>query len=354
MLSKFVSVSVLAIAIIAIVVRINPEIVLKLPNGFIFYAIMGHTPPPYFDMSAWQSDEMKTWIRSGDVVVSVNAKSGTNWLLYMTHLIRVKGEIEKYPFTDIMLNTPWPSIVHEPGQTWVEVKEAMFSNEIQQYWNHKDYPFRVFKAHEMPETYSKDIPGATLPIKSRRDLKFIAATRNPLDQMRSFYPFFASHKAEFRRLWGDFPPVYDNKDQMMSDFLEGPFGVFLTDYNVAWYEARDEPNVHLVRFEELKEDHRGSIVDLAKFLDVELDDEQIDRIAFLSSFKEMKKIAHKFDYVLFANKENPKRTVMESGKLIRSGKTGEGHSFFTEEEKTRVYKFLDANLPKDVKKWMEL
>jgi len=354
MISNFVSFSVFAIAILAIVLRMNPEIVLKLPNGFIFYAIMGHTPPPYFDMSAWQRDEMKTWIRSGDVVVSVNAKSGTNWLLYMTHLIRVKGDVETYPFTDIMLNTPWPSIVHEPGQTWSEVKEAMFQDDIQVHWNNKDYKFRVWKAHEMPETYSKDIPGATLPVKKRGDLKFIAATRNPFDQMRSFYPFFASHKAEFRRMWGDFPPVYDNKDQMIDDFVKGPFGVFLTDYNIAWYEARNEPNVHLVRFEELVKDHRGSVVSLANFLDVELNEDQIDRIVLLSSFKEMKKVAHKFDYVLFANKENPKQTVMGSGKLIRSGKTGQGESFFTEDEKKRISNFLDANLPTDVKDWMEL
>ena len=112
--------------------------------------------------------------------------------------------------------------------------------------------------------------------------------------------------------------------------------------------------VHLVRYEEMIEDHRGSIVNLANFLDSQLDDEQIDRIAFLSSFKEMKKIAHKFDYVLFANKENPEQTVMESGKLIRSGKKGEGKNFFTEEEKSRLTKFLDENLPKDVKEWMQL
>ena len=95
-------------------------------------------------------------------------------------------------------------------------------------------------------------------------------------------------------------------------------------------------------------------MNLANFLDIQLDDEQIDRIAFLSSFKEMKKIAHKFDYVLFANKENPEQTVMESGKLIRSGKKGEGKNFFTEEEKSRLTKFLDENLPKDVKEWMQL
>ena len=298
---------------------------------------------------------MNSWIKSGDLVVSVNAKSGTNWILYMTHLIRTKGNIEKYPFKDIMYTTPWPSIVHEPGQTWNEVKEAMFEDKIRKHWDHEDYPFRIFKAHEMPDSYDKkNIEGATLPVKSRRDLKFIACTRNPFDQMRSFYPFFASHKAEFRRMWGDFPPVYSEKSQMLNDFLEGPFGVFLTDYNIAWYEAKDEPNVHLVRYEELLQNPRESVVSLSKFLNVELDDDTIDRIVFLSSFKEMKKVAYKFDYILFANKENPTRTVMESGKLIRSGKKGEGSTFFTTEERSKISAFLNANLPSDVREWMGL
>ena len=51
MIGNLISFSVLIIAVLAILIRLNPEIVLKVPNGFILYAIMGHTPPPYFDMS---------------------------------------------------------------------------------------------------------------------------------------------------------------------------------------------------------------------------------------------------------------------------------------------------------------
>ena len=46
---------------------------------------------------------------------------------------------------------------------------------------------------------------------------------------------------------------------------------------------------------------------------------------------EMKKIAHTFDYNLWANNANPERTVVNRGKLIRAGKKGQGKTFFTEE-----------------------
>ena len=243
-----------------------------------------------------------------------------------------------------MLNTPWPSIVHEPGQTWSEEGGC----------SRRRLVLRIIKTMSSKHTKCPRRTAKTfqeLHFRSNQgEISFIAATRNPLDQMRSFIRSLL-HKAEFRRM-GDFPRI---RQQRSNDerFLGRTVWLRLTYYNMAWF-SRDEPNVHLVRFEELKQNHRGSIVDLAKFLDVELDDEQIDRIAFLSSFKEMKKVAHKFDYVLFANNENPKRTIMESGKLIRSGKSGEGQSFFTEEEKSRIRQISRMRIFRKMKEWMEL
>ena len=37
---------------------------------------------------------------------SSGAKSGTNWMLYVTHLIRAKGDLGRFPFEDVMLATP--------------------------------------------------------------------------------------------------------------------------------------------------------------------------------------------------------------------------------------------------------
>jgi hypothetical protein len=42
-------------------------------------------------------------LKDGDLGVAVGGKCGTNWLLYMSHLIRIKGNIEDYPFEVI-----WP------------------------------------------------------------------------------------------------------------------------------------------------------------------------------------------------------------------------------------------------------
>lgn len=84
-----------AVVLVAALVAYKPEIVLKLPMGFIPYAILGHNVPPYFVYDAYEREEFANWTKDGDVIVSVAAKSGTNLMLYMNHLIRAKGDLEK-------------------------------------------------------------------------------------------------------------------------------------------------------------------------------------------------------------------------------------------------------------------
>lgn len=170
-------------------------------------------------MDGFSKEEFPTWAKDGDVIVAVGVKSGTNWLLYISHLIRVKGDLEKYPFLEITCTTPWISLRHTPGQTWKDLKDKMNTtilpdgSKLKDHWDHPDYPFRVFKSHETPDDTSDKKPDAVLPVRSHTKVKFLAAVRTPEDQLRSIYPFFGAHSARFRRMWGDFPPVYKGTEE---------------------------------------------------------------------------------------------------------------------------------------------
>ncbi len=76
---KLLVILVVLVAILAISVKRTPELTLKVPFiGFIFYQLLtGCNMPPYINYEAFKNDS--SWLRDGDVVVSIAAKSGTTW-----------------------------------------------------------------------------------------------------------------------------------------------------------------------------------------------------------------------------------------------------------------------------------
>ena len=82
------------------------------------------------------------------------------------------------------MNTPWPSLLHKPGQTWREIKELLNSTQLEDgemlssYWNHKDYSFRIWKSHETPVPYPdlpyKRLESSVLDIRAFPNVRFVA------------------------------------------------------------------------------------------------------------------------------------------------------------------------------------
>ena len=93
------------VALVAIAVgtvkQTNPALFFKVPHvGFILWAVTGGQMPPYFSWDAWKAEEMRTWIKDGDLVVASAAKSGTTWMLFCAHQIRTKGS-DSIDFRDV-------------------------------------------------------------------------------------------------------------------------------------------------------------------------------------------------------------------------------------------------------------
>lgn len=71
----------------------------------------------------------------------------------MAHLIRVKNNLKDFPYDEVNQVTPWPTLRHEPGQSWAEISKKMNSTvlsdgkNLKDKWDNPKYPFRVFKSH---------------------------------------------------------------------------------------------------------------------------------------------------------------------------------------------------------------
>ena len=243
--------------------RFAPHLFFKVPNiGFILFAMTGGSPIPPYIVQEPYSESNRDWLKQDDVIVSVGAKSGTTWMLFCSHQIRVKGNDEKYPFTDVSLSTPWPGLIQTPGATWESQREQMNSTilpdgtRMKDYWDHEDYPFRVFKSHDNAETYGDLVGGDKV--------KFLVMTRNGLDVVASLIPFFDSQTDEFRHMWGNFPPKgsgdkRQDAETWMSSLLPGGIMDHLYfPFVNTWWKVKNEKNVLLLHYADAKKDLKGN------------------------------------------------------------------------------------------------
>ncbi|EKX33960.1 hypothetical protein GUITHDRAFT_80914, partial [Guillardia theta CCMP2712] len=195
------TIGLLVAVIAAYFLKTKPELLLQLPNGYIPWAMMGGTMPPYFDPAPYELEEFRTWARDGDLIVTPACKSGTTWMLYCAHQIRTKGLDNNY--REVNVNTPWVGYKHKPGQTWQELKELMNTTILEDgsllkdFWDNPDYPFRVFKSHFGPRQ-ENGTSDDVLPVREYPGVKYLAMVREGRDVVASFYPFFAKHRPEYK------------------------------------------------------------------------------------------------------------------------------------------------------------
>lgn len=334
-----VLVALLAIAI-GSVKTVKPALFFKVPNvGFILWAITGGNMPPYFSHDAWEPEEMKTWIKDGDVVVATGAKSGTTWMLYCTHQIRTKGS-DDVEYGDVSYSTPWPDMVQNPGSSWKEQKDLFNTTvlpdgkKLKDYWDNPEFPYRVWKSHMTPKH---------IHVKQFPKVKFVAMVRNGLDVVNSLVPFFNQHSDEFRTLWGGFPPKSSgdpdkDKAARVDDLLPGGllYGLWF-DYVSEWWPVRNEANVLLLHYSDAVKDTGALVTKLASFVGVTLTKAEHAVVTDKCGMPHMKKNTHLFTYALPLNKDFNQRDgrVMATGAMTRKGAVGEGSKEFTDEQKAK-------------------
>ncbi len=219
-----------------------------------------------------------------DVFICTYPKCGTNWAMQIAHQIatRAKGEYEH--IHDVV---PWPDFTRQDIIVPIEddsIRAAAATG------------LRVIKTHLEWERIPYSV-----------DARYICILRNPKDAFVSSYHFV-------RDIF--FGPVMPSVDVWLDLFCSDGFPFVWPDHVNGYWAARNLPNVMILTFEEMKADMPLAISKIAEFMGVELDDEELAKVAEKSTFDYMQNIGHKFD--------PPAITPLASSdrKMIRRGASG--------------------------------
>ena len=371
-LATVLAVIVAVIAITAGVVnKVKPTLFMALPfpiSIILWAECFGNEMAPYFMPDAWSDEEIKTWTKPGDLIVSVGAKQGTNWMLYCTHQIRMKASEDADDlFLDVNVATPWMDLRQSRHGSWQEQKDrynttiiSSTGKQYNYYWDNPRYPFRIFKSHYAP----KETDGGVLPITTNRQLKFLGMVRNGLDIANSLILFFNDTTDDFRNLFGGFPPksppgdtLEDTAHKRINELLPGNLLDFVYfEYAKRWWQMKEEPNVLLLHYADAKRDLKGTVKKLAKFVEVDLTDEEVDKVTERCHIDHMRTIKDKFGYIMPLNLDdsfdNEKSRILIPGAVVRDGYIDNTHKHpFTDKHREdwknaeeKVFGEFDPNL----------
>jgi hypothetical protein len=240
--------------------------------------------------------------RAGDVIITGPVKSGTTWLQQILHQIRTKGDESFKDIFDVTWFIQVPKLA------------ANFNFNNEQVCNP-----RIYKCHHTFE----DVP-------KKEGVKHIVIVRNPYDTSYSYTRF--NH-----RFWGSDEDV---DEETMASYmkLESGKGSFFGKYSFmffnSWWHHRKDSNVFWVHYEDLLQNLELITKQLADFIEMPLNDEELKRICSMCTFGYMSKHADKFtaDPVadLFARSMDREKWKVTSS-MVRTdgGKSGQGKEKLT-------------------------
>lgn len=259
----------------------------------------GHTFTPNFFAETAKFAYEKWSPREGDVFITSFPKTGTHWIAEI-----VKQIIYRRDPKGLRLGRKWHSEL-----AIIEFGPASKFQII----DHLPVPRRIFSCHLPPYLINLE--------KIRKcKAKIIYIYRNPKDQTVSWYHF--SRKVPHAKS-KEFKDLYpDNWNQFIKNYFNGEMpteqrqGEWYPDHILSWYKHRDDENVMFVAYEDLSKDLPSEIRKVAKFLDVELTEEEVAEASVKCSFDYMKKTASGTH-------------LQDHFQLFRKGKVGNWKDYFT-------------------------
>ena len=236
---------------------------------------------------------MELEVRESDVFISSYPRSGTTltqWILYLlthdaqpdpTHLTRV---------------SPWFERSLAIGELRASDLERFPSP-------------RIFKSH---------LPREWLPDGAR----YIYVERDGLDVLLSYFHFYRAYLG-FEGSLDDFYPR----------FIEGrlQYGSWF-DHVAGWRARASDPDVRIVRYEDLLSDRKASIRGIIEFLGWGCDERCVDRAVNESGFDAMKQRESVFDHAT--------ALLLERGvspeSFLRAGESGRGADALTDAQAREI------------------
>lgn len=223
-----------------------------------------------------------------DVFVVTYVKSGTNWMMQLSHQLLFRGAGE---FEHIHSVVAWPdtALMGPMAGYAIPLRDPRV-------WQASPEGKRVIKTHFRWE----DVPYSPTA-------KYIIVIRDPKDVFVSSYYFFIKNgPLRFTNL-----SVASFLEFFLSDhfFMGGSWGSATAGY----WAQRDKPNVLISSFKEMRRDLAGSVRRVAEFLGVDASPEVLQRVVEKSSFAYMKTIDDKFSTGKFLSFGAPAAMMRKGG-----------------------------------------
>ena len=149
----------------------------------------------------------------------------------------------------------------------------------------------------------------------KSECKIIVIMRNPKDLLVSAFHFYRSLGVSISKEMPSFIEYMKRGETGYGDWLS---------HVLSWWQHRHLPNVHVIKFEDMKSDPRAAIRQLAQFMEVDLTEDQVDVIVEQTTFTALKNnpAVNRMDVLNFDSKISP---------LMRKGEVGGWKEEFTQE-----------------------
>ncbi|KAM4696072.1 uncharacterized protein WCC33_014801 [Rhinophrynus dorsalis] len=240
-------------------------------------------------------EEIKAFqARPEDILIGTFPKSGTSWIQEIVDLILHEGDEEICRRPPLFVRMPFLELLHlmEPG---IEEVNAMPSP-------------RVLKTHLAVQLVPKSFWEQTC--------KVIYVARNAKDTLTSYYHF--DHMLPFHPDPGTF-------EEYLQRFMKGAVGWgSWYDHVKGFWEKKDKHRILYLFYEDLKQNPVEEVRKVMKFLDKDLSEDVLKKIAHLSSFNQMK------DNPMANNSTFPSFIIDQSKtRFMRKGLVGDWKNHFT-------------------------
>ena len=278
----------------------------------------------HFDSTIWND----FLFRDDDIIIATYAKSGTTWMQQIIAQLLFNGD----PDLAVADISPWLDLRVPPTAVKLPYVEAQAHR-------------RFLKTH---------LPVDALVFSPQARYLYIG--RDGRDVVWSLY----NHHANANQLWYDAlnetpgrvgPPIERPPEDIREYWRDWmardghPFWSFWDNVRT-WWQIRDLPNVRLVHFSELKRDLPGTIRQIARFLQIPINESRWSAILEHCSFEWMKQNASKSVPLggLFWD--------AGAGVFINKGVNGRWADVLTAEEAAEYEQIAVSQLGRECAQWL--
>ncbi|XP_071514793.1 sulfotransferase 1C4-like [Panulirus ornatus] len=277
--------------------------------------------------------------RKSDVVVMTWPKCGTTWMQEIVWTMKNNPD----------LNNPEAKIPTRRRVHFLDFDMLTSSKNIPSYENNpacmaafrKVYPngnikdgvmLQLVEATPDPRTIKTHLPFSLLSPDLLDTAKVVYLARNPKDVVVSYL-----HHSRILRLHG----YTGSMDQFVQYFVDddlvyGPYWLHVKEA----LEKRDHPNLHFIFFEDLKRNNMVELRKLNKFLDTNMTEEQLEKVAKYTSFSEMKIREEAIDS-LKEDQHLREDMISTEGGFFRKGEVGDWKQKLSPQHQAKIDQWMD-------------